>query len=119
MDVLTEKAGELSEDGQTPFSLEPYSGYYKRTAQEGWNGSQDFDLTIGYKNGFLYDIDTDYGYGPGQTGWQNEFFSSNTRMVPLSSREVIEAVPDTADSQKQIGLYGLDGTFYPIKPVRN
>ena len=29
------------------------------------------DLSIGYKEGSLYDLDTSYGYGPGQTEWQD------------------------------------------------
>ena len=32
---------------------------------------QHYNLTIGYKDGYLYDLDTSYGYGPGQTAWQD------------------------------------------------
>ena len=28
-------------------------------------------MTIGYKDGYLYDLDTSYGYGPGQTAWKD------------------------------------------------
>ena len=30
-------------------------------------------LTIEYENGNLYDVGHPYGYGPGQTGWMNDF----------------------------------------------
>lgn len=70
-EVLTEKYSELVADGGSSFGIGDYYADYKRIAKEGWNRSTDSNLTIGYKNGSLYDIGTSYGYGPGQTTWQD------------------------------------------------
>lgn len=42
---------------------------YQVYAKEGWDKEEERGLAIGYKNGCLYDIDTEYGYGPGQREW--------------------------------------------------
>ena len=42
---------------------------YQRFIGYGWDMETEIGLAIGYKNGSLYDLDTEYGYGPGQTQW--------------------------------------------------
>lgn len=44
---------------------------YQRFIGYGWDMETEIGLAIGYKNGSLYDLDTEYGYGPGQTQWLN------------------------------------------------
>lgn len=70
--VLKDKYSKLVADGNADASvLEEYEAAYQRIAKAGWDRTTDCNLTIGYKDGFLYDIDTSYGYGPGQTAWQD------------------------------------------------
>jgi len=66
----------LTPDGQNVWDLmddkykNDYHFYtYRLLAGYGWDYVADQDLTIGYKEGSLYDIDTQYGYGSGQTSW--------------------------------------------------
>lgn len=99
-EILSDKYQEMKSTGNVgSFSLDQYYWQYQRIAREGWNSSTDANLTIGYKNSSLYDIDTSYGYGSGQTTWKDEII--------------------TQLKKNQIGLYGLDGTFYPIHPISN
>ena len=42
---------------------------YQVYVKEGWDQDAERGLTVGYKDGSLYDLDTDYGYGPGQREW--------------------------------------------------
>lgn len=146
-ELLNQKAGEMSADSKTPISMSQYSGYYNQVAQMGWETSTDFDLSIGYKNGSLYDIDTEYGYGPGQTDWQDELFSQVKRDqeayraereetirreaaeqkpsifiddIPMDSRSnggLTGYIIEAQKMRKQMGLFGIDGTFYPVKPI--
>lgn len=70
--VLVEKYNELSANGGfNSIGLGEYYADYMRIAQEGWSRSTDANLSINYKSGHLYDIDTTYGYGPKQTAWQD------------------------------------------------
>ena len=70
--VLTEKYNELAADDRSAsIGLGEYYADYMRIAKEGWRRSTDANLSIDYKDGYLYDIDTEYGYGPGQTAWQD------------------------------------------------
>ncbi len=64
----------LAADGNADVSgLKRYEDAYRRVATAGWERTTDCNLTIGYKDGYLYDLDTSYGYGPGQTAWQGNF----------------------------------------------
>lgn len=134
-EVLSDKYEEMEANGNVgSFSLDPYYWQYQRIAREGWNSSTDANLTIGYKNGSLYDIDTSYGYGSRQTAWQDELitqFKKNQKLEREKSLLMDEKSPDkikmlfeksghveTAE-ENQIGLYGLNGTFYPIQPISN
>lgn len=42
---------------------------YKILADDGWDSIPDRNLSIGYKQDSLYDLETSNGYGPGQTAW--------------------------------------------------
>lgn len=69
---LEQKYSELVANGETEsFGLGEYYKDYTRIAQQGWGCGEDANLSIDYKNGSLYDVGTSYGYGPGQTEWQN------------------------------------------------
>lgn len=71
-EVLKDKYDKLAADGNADVStLMRYEAAYRRVATAGWDGTTDYNLTIGYKDGYLYDLDTSYGYGPGQTAWQD------------------------------------------------
>ncbi len=66
----------LTPDGQDVWELvadeykvDEHYHTYRTLAIRGWDVTGDENLFIGYKDGSLYDIDTDYGYGPGQTAW--------------------------------------------------
>lgn len=69
-DVVTERYHEMRANREID-DLPMSSLYkdYKVFVKEGWTNEEERGLTIGYKNGSLYDIDTDYGYGPGQRNW--------------------------------------------------
>ncbi len=70
--MLKDKYDKLVADGNVDASgLSRYEAAYRRVATAGWDGTTDYNLTIGYKDGYLYDLDTSYGYGPGQTAWQD------------------------------------------------
>ena len=73
-DVVTERYNELRANGEIDdLPMVSLYGDYKVFAKEGWDNEEERGLTIGYKNGSLYDIDTDYGYGSGQRTWlENE-----------------------------------------------
>ncbi len=71
-EVLKDKYDKLAADGNADIStLMRYEAAYRRVATAGWERTTDCNLTIGYKDGYLYDLDTSYGYGPGQTAWQD------------------------------------------------
>ncbi len=71
-EVLKDKYNKLAADGKADVSvLGRYKAAYRRAAAAGWERTEDCNLTIGYKDGHLYDLDTSYGYGPGQTAWQD------------------------------------------------
>lgn len=71
-EVLKDKYNKLVADGNADDSvLKEYEAAYQRIAKEGWNRTTDCNLMIGYNEGSLYDIDTSYGYGLGQTAWQS------------------------------------------------
>ena len=73
-DVVTERYNELRANGEIDdLPMSSLYNDYKVFAKEGWDNEDERGLTIGYKDGSLYDIDTDYGYGSGQRTWlQNE-----------------------------------------------
>ena len=69
-DVVTERYNEKRANGE--IDALPMSALYEDYqvfVKEGWDKEDERGLTIGYRNGSLYDIDTEYGYGPGQRGW--------------------------------------------------
>lgn len=71
-EVLKDKYDKLVADGNADaFGLTRYAAAYQRVATAGWERTTDCNLTIGYKDGYLYDLDTSHGYGPGQTAWQD------------------------------------------------
>ncbi|RKJ51335.1 DUF4885 domain-containing protein [bacterium 1XD42-8] len=46
-----------------------YKPYLVRLGKYGLDSVEDMELSIQYKDGFLYDLDEEYGYGPGQKLW--------------------------------------------------
>ncbi len=48
-----------------------YSSLLLKYGQTGFNDGNDLTLSIEYKNGELYDIGQEKGYGPGQNSWIN------------------------------------------------
>lgn len=70
--VLEDKYDEMLANGEAgPFNLGNYADDYKYIAQTGWTTENDCNLSVDYREGYLYDIGTNYGYGPGQTKWQD------------------------------------------------
>ena len=70
-DVLLEKAAQYQRpDGVTGVSISRFQALYNRIAMLGWNSVPDRSLGLRYQDGNLYDLDTAYGFGPGQNGWQ-------------------------------------------------
>ena len=56
-EVLSNRYKEMTENGEAgSFRLEDYYDQYRRIAKEGWSRGMDANLTIGYKNGLLFDI---------------------------------------------------------------
>ena len=47
----------------------PFFPWFKTCSIFFAKAETEIGLAIGYKNGSLYDLDTEYGYGPGQTQW--------------------------------------------------
>ena len=71
-DVLLEKASNYQmPDGTAGINISRYRTLYNRIAMLGWDCIPDRSLGLRYQDGGLYDIGTDYGFGPGQTGWQD------------------------------------------------
>lgn len=141
-DVVTEKYNELCKkegvDSLPSFKIDDANyGAYQHLARFGWDSYSDANLTIGYQDGSLYDIDTPYGYGKGQTEWLDNLkdqFKKDQEKYRAQRDEILrkeEAGPNKLEqlymrmgadvpedeSSKKIGLYGKDGTFYPIHPV--
>lgn len=58
----------------------------------GWDYADDEDRTIGYKDGSLYDIDTNYGFGPGQTAWIDSRREQNEKDKAEYMRERAETL---------------------------
>ena len=52
--------------------LQTHYKYYQNLEKSGWDTGLDSNRVIGYKNGDLYDIGTEYGYGEGQKEWQKD-----------------------------------------------
>ncbi len=69
-DAVTQRYGEKLARGE--IDALPISSLYKDYevfVKEGWNEEEERGLTVGYTNGSLYDLDTEYGYGPNQREW--------------------------------------------------
>ena len=81
---LKEKA-----EAYSPFQLEKYQEGYEKLAETGWEGSPDYALSLEYKDGHFLDIDTKYGYGSGQTDWQEEFLPNLPARVECEESETI------------------------------
>ncbi|WP_243127866.1 DUF4885 family protein [Schaedlerella arabinosiphila] len=100
---LKEKA-----EAYSPFQLEKYQEGYEKLAKTGWEGSPDYALSLEYKDQHLLDIDTEYGYGVGQTDWQEELLPN----LPAEGEEeeTIEGenVPQEQTEAKSIGEVSQD-----------
>lgn len=103
---LKEKA-----EAYSPFQLEKYYEGYEKLAKNGWESSPDYTLSLDYVDEHLLDIDTEYGYGFGQTDWQDEFLpkliagddSKNSGTVQKESvtKEQVETESAEAVSQNE------------------
>ena len=73
-----------------PFQLEKYQEGYEKLAKTGWEGSPDYALSLEYIDHHLLDIDTEYGYGAGQTDWQEELLPNLPAEVEGEEEETIQ-----------------------------
>ena len=79
-DVVTEQYNEKRANGEMDaLPMESLYKDYQVFVKEGWDKEDGRGLTIGYKNGSLYDIDTDYGYGSGQREWLEDSRNRHSR----------------------------------------
>lgn len=73
--VLQEKAAQFkvpdSPEGEIGVNIGQFRSLYNRIAQLGWDFIPDPAGRFRYQDGYLYDIGTPYGYGPGQREWQD------------------------------------------------
>lgn len=77
-DVMTENYEKRVSNGEmSDILLQSFYEDYQNFAKEGWSQEDKRGLTIGYRNGSLYDIDTEYGYGPGQNKWLQDVKEKN------------------------------------------
>jgi len=72
-DAVTERYHEKLAKGEiNTLSMSSLYNEYQVYVKEGWDKEDERGLAIGYKDGSLYDIDTDHGYGPGQREWLDQ-----------------------------------------------
>lgn len=70
-DVLTKNAANYkTPDGIISIDISQYWMLYSHIALFGWDSVPDPVYELTYLDGNLYDIGTEFGYGPGQTEWQ-------------------------------------------------
>lgn len=87
-DVMKEEYGKRFADADTTgASLRSVYDDYQIYVKEGWSNEEERGLTIGYRNGFLYDIDTEHGYGPGQDEWLKKLMEQNRQFWESYQRE--------------------------------
>jgi len=113
--------------------LQGYYKHYQCIAEGGWNDGWDSNRVIGYKNGDLYDIGTEYGYGKGQREWQKDIINKaeqhhqeyrqqrektlkeeESKPTPLEELYAKYGLPE--EQQNQYSYYGKDGKIY-TKPL--
>lgn len=137
-ELLKQKAAEYPVPEGETFSLAQYRADYLRLSREGWDSSNDNDMSLNYVNGHLVDIDTAYGYGPGQTTWKDDLknkikadwaqYQAQREKTLLTGDDLLEAgtfsnFGSDAETKKEaptpsaMGLYGLDGTFFAAKTI--
>lgn len=76
-DVMTKSFEKKQENGEmSGISLNSYYKEYQLYVEQGWEKEKQRGLTVGYKNNALYDLDTEYGYGPGQNEWLQNLIES-------------------------------------------
>lgn len=112
-DVMKEEYGKRFVDADTTgTSLQSLYEDYQIYVKEGWSKEEERGLTIGYRNGFLYDIDTEYGYGPGQDEWlknfleqRKQYWSSyqNSREVELQNEGTVSGAESFAEELGKAG----------------
>ncbi len=64
-----------------------YKPYLVRLGKYGLDSVEDMNLSITYKDGFLYDIDEEYGYGPGQKLWGGQKIIERDEKIGESERK--------------------------------
>lgn len=76
-DVVTKEFNERAkyDISYRPEDLEWEYENYRNVAVGGFDSSWHAIRAIGYKNGDLYDIGTEYGYGEGQREWQKDIIN--------------------------------------------
>ena len=101
-DEVTERYNEKVANGErSAMSMSSLYKTYEVYVKEGWGNEDDRGLTIGYKDGYLYDLDTDYGYGPGQREWldmekeRHQQFWENYRKEREETLRVEKDIPES------------------------
>ncbi len=141
-DVVKEKYNEMCEqDGVSSlpgFSINDTHAIYRTIAKVGWDNQPDKNMSLIYKDGFLYDPDTEYGYGPGQTEWIDEVnrqYWEQHEAYQAKRQEIIryeETQPNALDrfradathfignpagkSLYDVGLITINGKFISLHP---
>ena len=92
-DVLTQAASTLrNNDGTSGADLSIYEEMYENIAKYGWTDGSG--LALEYRNGSLYDIGTEYGYGDEQNGWTEWVLANpeaaSMQMMPWVEQQAIE-----------------------------
>ena len=111
--------------------LQGYYKHYQSISKSGWDTGLDSNRVIGYKNGDLYDIGTEYGYGEGQRAWQKDIIKQaeqhhqeyrkqreKTLKEEESNPTALEAfyakygVPEEIETESQYSYYDKDGKIH-------
>lgn len=91
-EIFTPDGQNLWDQLKDEYKFEEHYDTYQNVAWYGWDYADDEDRTIGYKDGSLYDIDTNYGFGPGQTAWIDSRREQNEKDKAEYMRERAETL---------------------------
>ncbi len=91
-EIFTPDGQNLWDQIKDEYKSEEHYYAYQNVAWYGWDYADDEDRTIGYKDGSLYDIDTNYGFGPGQTAWIDSRREQNEKDKAEYMRERAETL---------------------------
>ena len=103
------------------YKIDSHFYTYRLLAGYGWDYVEDQDLSIGYKGDSLYDLDTAYGYGSGQTAWidqRREKDEADQRKYMMEREETLrreESMPNRYE-RAFASQYNPDGTRVNAAP---